>query len=333
MISVIVPVYNTGRFLNKCLDSLLAQTFTDFEIIIINDGSTDNSPSICDSYAKEHANIKVVHKANEGLVEARKTGCLHSIGEYLAFVDSDDWVAPDFLERLYDNICVSNADISICGFMVAVGSQYTPYQNKVRPGVYKMDEELWTQIFPASSNFEFGLYPVYWNKLFKRSVIYESMMKVPKQVNMGEDVAGVFPAIYVANQISIIDDPLYFYRQINTSMTKSFDTKYFDKLYVLIKYLKTQYGEKCFSDNQVASYSYYMINHGITTLFGKNNPMSLSKRIDILNNVSNNSDWCRVLLEVGRSFKDNLMIDLANRRVKKVVCKIYANKILRKVIN
>ena len=114
-ISVIIPVYNMGPWLRDCLESVLAQTFTSFECILVDDGSTDDSPQICDHYAKKDDRFRVIHKANGGLSSARNAGLDDAAGEYIAFVDSDDVILPDYLKILYEALHQNDADMSICG--------------------------------------------------------------------------------------------------------------------------------------------------------------------------------------------------------------------------
>ncbi|EOH87788.1 glycosyltransferase family 2 protein [Enterococcus pallens] len=114
-ISIIVPVYNVEKYLHKCVDSILIQTFTDFEVILVDDGSLDNSGQICDEYAKKDDRVKVIHKKNGGLSDARNAGIDVAKGKYLGFVDSDDYIERDMYELLYENIVKEKADLSICG--------------------------------------------------------------------------------------------------------------------------------------------------------------------------------------------------------------------------
>ena len=118
MISVIVPVYNVEKYLSRCIDSILNQTYKDYEIILIDDGSKDSSGKICDEYAKNHNNISVIHTKNRGLSAARNTGTENSHGEYITFVDSDDLISNSFLSDLYTLIVNNNADISLCNFQL-----------------------------------------------------------------------------------------------------------------------------------------------------------------------------------------------------------------------
>ncbi|MFR2551722.1 MAG: glycosyltransferase [Clostridioides difficile] len=114
-ISIIVPVYNVEKYLEKCVRSILAQTFTDFELILVDDGSLDSSGAMCDQFAEQDQRVKVIHKENGGLSDARNAGIELATGEYLGFVDSDDYIADDMYELLYTNIVKEDADLSICG--------------------------------------------------------------------------------------------------------------------------------------------------------------------------------------------------------------------------
>ncbi len=129
-VSVIVPVYNVEPYLRRCVDSILAQTLTDIEIILVNDGSSDSCPSICDEYAVNESRVKVIHKENGGLSSARNAGLDSVTGEYVAFIDSDDYIAADMYERLLSALLEADADISICGFQ-RVGENHVPAAEKI----------------------------------------------------------------------------------------------------------------------------------------------------------------------------------------------------------
>lgn len=333
MISVIVPVYNTKEYLGKCIQSVLDQSFHDFEVLLIDDGSTDGSSIICDDYAKSDSKIRVIHQVNKGLVQTRKTGIEKADGEYVAFVDSDDWISADYLERLYCALTESSSDIAICNFTADYPNGGLSKKNKIKPGMYDVNLELWQQIFPGNGPFEFGIYPVYWNKLFRRDVLYEFVMKVPSYVNMGEDVAGVFPAIYRSKRVVLIDDSLYHYRQIPTSMTKSFDVNYFSKLHTLIDFLENEYGKNIFSEIQISNYSYYMLSHGIRTLFGKNSHLSFKEKKNILWALSNDSTWNRILLDLGVNLNDKVLEDLSKKKISSAIFRIYFKKLQHKISN
>ena len=130
-VSVIVPVYNVEQFLSRCVESIVRQTYTNIEIILVNDGSPDASPSLCDKYAKRYSNVRVIHKANGGLSSARLAGFREVAGEDVLFVDSDDYIEPTMVEDLMGSIKDNNADLAICGYNTVRGdrltSTYLPY--------------------------------------------------------------------------------------------------------------------------------------------------------------------------------------------------------------
>ena len=116
IVSIIVPVYKVENEIDRCIQSILNQTYTSIEIILVDDGSPDKCPQICDKYAKQDKRIKVIHKENGGLSDARNVGLDMAKGEYIAFIDSDDWVEDSFIEQLLTNLISTNSDISICGY-------------------------------------------------------------------------------------------------------------------------------------------------------------------------------------------------------------------------
>ena len=127
-VSIIVPIYNTEKYLRPCLDSILAQTYKDFEAILVDDGSTDGSESICDEYAQQDSRFVVVHKQNEGVAKARITAFEHSKGEMITFIDSDDYVSPDYLSILSKPIIEGDADLVSCNnFFVVSGATKKAY--------------------------------------------------------------------------------------------------------------------------------------------------------------------------------------------------------------
>ena len=115
MISIVVPVYNVEKYLHKCVDSILNQTFQDFELILVNDGSTDGSATICETYAATNEKVRVIHKKNGGLSDARNVGIANAIGEYVTYIDSDDYISKEYLEVLQQLLISNNADIAVGG--------------------------------------------------------------------------------------------------------------------------------------------------------------------------------------------------------------------------
>ena len=144
LISVIIPVYNVEKYLNKCIDSILAQTYKNIEIIIIDDGSTDNCGKICDEYALSDNRIKVIHKSNSGVSAARNDGIEISSGDYIVFVDSDDYVTVDYVECLYNGLLENDADMAVCGYVIPDAEKCEKIANEFLPGnsVISSDETI-----------------------------------------------------------------------------------------------------------------------------------------------------------------------------------------------
>ena len=225
LISVIVPIYGIEKYLTKCIESIISQTYKNLEIILVNDGSPDNSAKICDKYTKIDERIKVIHKENGGLVSARKAGLLASTGEYIAYVDGDDWIEPKMYQSLMSLILKYNTDVVIAGHKVELENSAIDIMKNTLPcGLYKA-KDLQTKLYPKMLNTglfsQFGIYSYLWNKLFKKSVIYDAQMCIDNDIFMGEDAACLYPALLNAKSIYITDSTHYHYIQHTNSMVKT----------------------------------------------------------------------------------------------------------------
>ena len=136
LVSVVVPIFNIEAFLSECVESLIRQTYKNIEIILVNDGSTDNCGKICDEYSRIDARIQVIHKNNGGLISARKAGLEFSKGEYVAYVDGDDWVEPEMYGTLLRHAKESNADVVAAGHKENLSGRIEILKNQARPGIY-----------------------------------------------------------------------------------------------------------------------------------------------------------------------------------------------------
>ena len=226
LISVIVPVYNSEKYLKRCIDSIVAQTYKTLEIILINDGSSDNSGKICDQYALTDSRIKVFHQANAGQANARNIGLSIARGDYIGFVDSDDWISKEMYEKLICGIYNNNADIAVCGRKTVYSSTNNSVETFCfsQPQVFNHSQAirqfLLTEAFDGSC----------WDKLFKKSILDN------KEFPSGylcEDVFFTFQSLLDSSVIVHIGDPLYYYFQIDGSSSHS---KLEDKTYGLILY-------------------------------------------------------------------------------------------------
>lgn len=215
-ISIIVPVYQVEKYLEKCVNSILGQTFTDFELILVDDGSTDRGPEMCDQYAKQDGRVKVIHKKNGGLSDARNAGIDVAQGEYLGFVDSDDYIAPDMYELLYRDITKENADLAISG----IYDVYEGHEPKQIKHVYQVvnRQSAMKAILEAKI---VSVHAV--NKLYKRELFSECRYKVGI---ITEDAEIIFRLLELCNKIVINSKQCYWYVHRNGSISsKQFSKK------------------------------------------------------------------------------------------------------------
>lgn len=222
LISVIVPIYNIEQYVGFCIESIIKQTYTNLEIILVDDGSTDRCPALCDLYASKDSRIKVIHKANGGLVSARKAGVSIASGKYIGYVDGDDWIESDYYETMYKSAMKSGADIVCAGFSRDFFSRKVKCNNSVLDGLYEGDslEVLFTQMMSYDSCFTIGITTYVWNKLFKSEIVKDVQLCVDEQISIGEDAAVTYPALLKAERVYICDNNSYHYRQREGSMLK-----------------------------------------------------------------------------------------------------------------
>ncbi|MBE6534229.1 MAG: glycosyltransferase [Ruminococcaceae bacterium] len=224
-ISVIVPVYNVEKYISSCLDSILSQTHTDLEIICVNDGSTDSSGQILDEYAKKDSRIKVFHKENGGVSSARNLALENATGEYIGFVDSDDYIAPDMYSSLLSNIVDNNADIAECG--IAYVTENGDAKNGVSK-VYSLSEQ--KQILKAFFLKDMGI--VIWNKIFKSEIV--NNQRFNENYKIGEDSLFLYNCLKDANKIVGIDTVGYYYLQRESSVMHNVVDKKRLKLFEIV---------------------------------------------------------------------------------------------------
>lgn len=206
-ISVIVPVYKVEPYLRRCTDSILAQTFEDFDLILVDDGSPDSCGEICEEYAKADSRVHVIHQENGGLSAARNSGIdwtfANSDSQWLAFVDSDDWLHPKFLETLYAAANETGSHLSVCGLYRTEGEGFPE----------KMDfsvESMTADDYYCSRKIHGGLTAVAWNKLYHKTLFDSMRYPVGK---LHEDEFTTYQAVYQAGKVAVISAPLYAYFQ------------------------------------------------------------------------------------------------------------------------
>lgn len=208
-ISVIVPVYNTEKYLRRCIDSILAQTFIDFELLLIDDGSKDSSGAICDEYAAKDPRVRVFHKENGGVSSARNAGLANARGEWISFVDSDDWVDHNFLELVI--LETYKADVVFCDSIFEFSNkqiihQHYNWNKSANVGLSEFISTTWTCL---------------WGCIIKRSIISDNHIECPVNITYCEDFHFIVRVCFFANVISKISVPLYHYSQRDGSAVHS----------------------------------------------------------------------------------------------------------------
>ena len=212
LISVIVPVYNVEASLPKCLDSILTQTYSNFELILIDDGSTDGSGRICDTYAAKESRIKTIHQPNKGVASARNKGLDTAAGEYISFVDADDRVHPDYLKELYQLISLTDAGIAACNHWIVRNGVYTKRFNS-RRRIQKLS------IREAYKGVLYDKIPDVspWGKLYRKEVF--ARLRYP-DVKAYDDTFIIADLLKAGNGIIFGNKPLYIYTITNTSLSR-----------------------------------------------------------------------------------------------------------------
>lgn len=222
LISVIVPIYMIDRYIGLCVESIINQTYKNLEIILVDDGGKDRCPEICDLYKRKDKRIKVIHKSNGGLVSARKAGLRESNGEYITYVDGDDWVGPGFIDGLFTAAKISDADMVCAGFTRDLFSRSASFTNAISSGIYEGEKlvELWKTMASLPPFYRPGINTYVWNKLFKREILLEPQNSVDNRISIGEDGAVTYPALLKCKRVAVIDNVAYHYRQREDSMLK-----------------------------------------------------------------------------------------------------------------
>lgn len=239
LISVVVPVYNVEKYLKRCIESILNQTYKNLEIILVDDGSKDKSGQICDEYSKKDERIKVIHKENGGLSDARNVGVENGLGKYICFIDSDDYIDVKFLENLYLIIKKYNADISVCCYKIVYeNSNYLKIEER-----REFKEEIWNKEQSYKELLLFGKLENYiWNKLFKKSLFNGICFPNGKKM---EDIGTTYLLLDKAKKIVKTNYVGYFYMQRKGSIMSNLNEKLIidtkEMINIRFNYLKKKY--------------------------------------------------------------------------------------------
>lgn len=249
--SVIVPIYKVEKYLRKCIESILAQTYGNLELILVDDGSPDHCPAICDKYALKDQRIRVIHQKNGGLVSARNAGVQAAVGNYICYVDGDDWIVPDLLKTIWEKaIKTYHPDMAVFNMIrqFEEGRQvHIPCYTK--EGFYnkeKLEQEIYPyMMYDKRLPFCTALvFPSAGGKVFKRELLLNHYCR-EERIKMGEDNAFIFECLYASESVFFCQDYLYIYNQLNQgSMVHSYDSNRFENNRLLTDYIEFNLGGK-----------------------------------------------------------------------------------------
>jgi len=259
--SVIVPIYNIEKYLRRCIDSVLSQSYADFELILVDDGSPDNCPAVCDEYAAKDSRIKVIHKENGGLVSARQAGVCEACGDYVFHLDGDDALLPDALESAYKIICDTKVDIVSFSYQTCVdGKEGEVVEDFAEEGLYnKADME--KRIYPnllSNKNMK-NLFYFLWGKAIKRELAVKHQMNVKTTISMGEDVSCSVPCYLDADAVYMSKKAVYLYTVRGDSITTDFKISQISQIADVITGLRELDVKKPEDfDEQISRYSCFL---------------------------------------------------------------------------
>ncbi|MEE1101372.1 MAG: glycosyltransferase [Agathobacter sp.] len=212
LITVMIPAYNAQKYIGRCIESLIEQTYKDIEILIVNDGSKDSTKSICEEYSKKDERVRLVNQENGGEGAARNTGLIEARGKYLTFVDADDYVKDDFIERLYTNLVKNDARLAICGFTEL---REDTVLNETSGEISIMNQETGMEMLLREDSFKGYV----WNKIFDLDIIRQNKLSFDVSLAVWTDVLFVFQYMRHIDKIVFDPTPEYYYIYLETSVS------------------------------------------------------------------------------------------------------------------
>ncbi len=227
LISIIVPIYNVEKYIKRCIESIINQTYSNIEIILVDDGSPDNCGKICDEYVLKDKRIKVIHKKNGGLSSARNAGLEIALGKYISFIDSDDYISSYFIEKLYKTCKDKNCEITLCEYERVYSEIKKENTIEKKDSIIEVYDT--KQMLNKLYSTDYLITTVAWNKLYKRDILKN--IRYPDG-RLHEDEATTYKILYNAKKVAIIREKLYYYYyDENSIMNKKFNIKRLHALY------------------------------------------------------------------------------------------------------
>jgi len=263
LVSIIIPIYNSEAFLDKCIQSAINQSYKNIEVILVNDGSIDSSGEICDNYSSIDNRVKTIHKNNGGLVSSRKTGLIASTGEYVLYIDGDDWIELDLIENYVDQVKMFNADVVISSHIVNLEGREDILMNSIPSGVYdehKLKSTVYPKMLYTGKFSQFGIFSYSWGKLYRKKLLLENQLKVDENITIGEDALCLYPTLLDANKLVILEKPGYHYRQRADSQIKTLRKIEISKMQKVYDDLKNIFFNKGVLDIMLPQLQYYLLS-------------------------------------------------------------------------
>ncbi len=305
-LSILVPVYRVEKYFPQCVDSILKQTFTDFELILVDDGSPDKCPQLCDEYAKLDKRVRVIHQKNGGLVSARKAALTVACGEYIAIVDSDDWIEPNMMDSLVAEAKKTGADIVVCDSQMEGETESMPLPSGIFQGVFpkeRLQKEVYPRMMYRGVFYQFGVMPSLWNKMYRRSLLKNAMASMDNRICLGEDAAVVYAAFLMADVVSFLphDKALYHYRVVNNSMSRGYDKDLFWKVKLLYSYMQKtllDMPDRDSIERQLNVYIAYIMLEAVQNEFRSGNTRSMWEKYYAIKKNTADPAVCRAYQQV-----------------------------------
>lgn len=268
IVSIIVPVYNAENTIRRCIDSILGQEYTDFELIIADDGSKDSSGAICDEYAQRDPRVRIIHKENTGVSDTRNTAIKQATGTYLQFLDSDDWMTPDSTKLLVRAATEHNCDMVIADFYRVVGERVS-HKGSIEEDKVLSKEEFAEEMMKNPADFYYG---VLWNKLYRRDLVEQYGLHMDTSVSWCEDFLFNLEYILHAETFYALQTPIYYYVKTKgslvsqgMSLSKTIKMKFMVFEYYN-NFYKHVYDEKDYEKNRLSVYRFFLDSAGDGTV-------------------------------------------------------------------
>lgn len=269
LVTVIIPIHNEEKRLSICLNSIINQTYNAIEIILVNDGSTDSSLKICHEYARLDARISILDIDEGGVVRARNLGLKSAKGDYIIYVDSDDWIENNHIEKLVSHMRDKEVDIVCCGMKIEYDNSVAELNQKIPLGVYEGDKlvyDLYTKMLRTGVYGEYGIFPSLCLKIFRKEILESVSYRVDPRIVRGEDAAISYLALLGAKKVMVTDETTYHYWQGNNERRFKRDSESYRYFYLLYKILFDSFAQNKNADMLIKQLKEYVADNMVSLL-------------------------------------------------------------------